>query len=225
MAGGIVERDGAVADFQGDAAVGFWGWPIESKEGAAPACRSALSIYRIFRQSVKQADSPLLGFSIGMGITHGRAVAGQIGSNRQSKVGVFGKVVNQGSRLEGLTKQFDVPICIDEKTAEFALRYLPPTEGRVRRLARVCPKGMDEAITVFALLPPLDDAPEVTAEMIADHDAAVEAIIAGDWSSAHSLLKRIPDGDGPKQFLLAHMAALGNAPPPDWNGAFVLTSK
>lgn len=225
MAGGIVERDGAVADFQGDAALGFWGWPTPSPEGPVPACRTALAIHRAFKQGVSQSDSLLFGFSIGMGIAHGRAVAGQIGTNQQSKVGVFGKVVNQGSRLEGLTKQFDVPICVDEKTADFVLRFLPPTEGRLRRLARVRPKGMDVAINVFGLLPPLNEYEEVTPEIITEHENAVDAIVQGDWSRALEALQKIPDSDGPKQFLLEQMGKFSNTPPAGWDGAFTLDSK
>ena len=225
MAGGIVERDGAVADFQGDAALGFWGWPIELEEGPVPACRSGLAILRAFRAGVMQADSLLFGFSIGMGIAHGRALAGQIGTNQQSKVGVFGPVVNQGSRLEGLTKQFGVPICVDERTAEFCRRYLPPHEGRLRCLARVKPKGMETPITVFGLMPPLEESSEVTDEVITNHEAAVDAVIKGDWANAQELLRLIPDGDGPKQFLLDHMNEFGNTPPADWDGAFSLASK
>ena len=225
MAGGIVERDGAIADFQGDAALGFWGWPIELKEGPVPACRAALAIYRAFQQGVIKNDSLLFGFSVGMGIAHGRALAGQIGTNQQSKVGVFGPVVNQGSRLEGLTKQFAVPICVDETTAEYARKYLNPSEGRLRRLARVRPKGMDTPINVYGLLPPLEEMPEITTEIIANHEAAVEAVIRGEWSKAMALLQQIPDGDGPKAFLLSHMNQLGNAPPQDWDGAFSLASK
>ena len=225
MAGGIVERDGAVADFQGDAALGFWGWPIELEEGPVPACRSGLAILRAFRAGAMQADSLLFGFSIGMGIAHGRALAGQIGTNQQSKVGVFGPVVNQGSRLEGLTKQFNVPICVDEKTAEFAKRYLPPHECRLRCLARVRPKGMETPITVFGLLPPLEESSDITDEVIANHEAAVEAVIKGDWANAQELLRLIPDGDGPKQFLIDHMNEFENTPPADWDGAFSLASK
>ncbi len=225
MAGGIVERDGAVADFQGDAALGFWGWPTESPEGPVPACRTALAIQRAFQQAIADRENLLFGFSIGMGIAHGRAVAGQIGTNQQSKVGVFGQVVNQGSRLEGLTKQFNVPICMDEKSAEFAMRFLPPTEGRVRRLANVRPKGMDAPVTVYGLLPPVDDCPHLSPEVLADYEAAVEAVTRGEWSQALELLGRVPDSDGPKQFLIRQMAAVDNVPPANWDGAFVLQEK
>ncbi len=225
MASGIVERDGAIADFQGDAALGFWGWPVEIPEGPVPACRSALAIYRTFRQSISQTKSLLFGFSIGMGIAHGRALAGQIGTNQQSKVGVFGPVVNQGSRLEGMTKQFGVPICVDETTASYLQKHLRCDEGRLRRLARVRPKGMDTSITVWALLPPTDEYPETPDEVIDCHETAMDSVLSGDWNNARTLLKRIPDNDGPKQFLLGHMAATNFQPPADWDGAFSLASK
>jgi adenylate cyclase len=225
MASGIVERDGAIADFQGDAALGFWGWPTENPDGPVPACHSALAIYRTFRQSVAEAESLLFGFSIGMGVAHGRALAGQIGTNQQSKVGVFGPVVNQGSRLEGMTKQFGVPICIDDTTAHYVRRHFSPEDGRIRKLARVRPKGMDTPITVWSLLLPEHEFPEVSNETIACYEAALEKLTAGDWSEARVILEKIPDTDGPKQFLVRRMSELGSMPPPDWDGAFSLAEK
>jgi adenylate cyclase len=134
-------------------------------------------------------------------------------------------VVNKGARLETMTKQFDLPICIDETTAEFARAHMPPTEGRVRRLARVRPKGMDTPMNVFGLVPSVDQMPSVTAGMIADYEVALDAVIEGKWDSALELLGKVPDQDGPKQFLLRQMAESKNVPPPDWDGAFSLSDK
>lgn len=225
MAGGILERDGAIADFQGDAALGFWGWPVELEEGPVPACRAALSIYNQFYNEIAVKGSLLEGFSVGLGVAHGHALAGQIGTEQQAKVGVFGPVVNQGARLETMTKQFDLPICIDEITAEFAKKHLLPTEGRIRRLARVRPKGMDTPMTVYGLLPPVDQMPEVTDEIIADYEVALDAVMDGNWAAGIGLLGKVPDQDGPKQFLLRQMAFSDNTPPSGWDGAFSLASK
>lgn len=225
MAGGILERDGAIADFQGDAALGFWGWPVELEEGPVPACRAALSIYTQFYNEIAVEGSLLEGFSVGLGVAHGRALAGQIGTDQQAKVGVFGPVVNQGARLETMTKQFDLPICIDETTATYAKKHLKPSEGRIRRLARVRPKGMDTPITVFGLIPPADQMPETTDQIIADYEAALDAVIKGDWDAAIGLLKQVPDTDGPKRFLLREMAESKQTPPADWDGAFSLANK
>ncbi len=225
MARGILNRDGTIADFQGDAALGFWGWPVELDEGPLPACRAALDIDRAFRQCASDESNPLHGFSVGMGIIHGLAIAGQIGTETQAKVGVFGPVVNLGARLESMTKLFGTSICIGEATADWVERSLPKDEGRLRRLARVRPRGMDKPLTVFGLLPPLDECPSVSDQMIADYDAALDAAIAGQWDTAIKLLKPLPDCDRPKQFLLEQIAAVRRPKITSWDGAFTLTSK
>lgn len=152
MTDGILQFDGAIADFQGDAALGFWGWPQTLQEGAIPACLAALAVQDEFLHPERH-EGRLDGFTVGIGVAHGRAIAGQIGTAHQAKIGVFGPVVNQGSRIEGLTRHFGVSICLDERAAEFA-RKLPADKCRVRRLAKIRPKGMDTSITVSQLLPP-----------------------------------------------------------------------
>ncbi len=223
MTGGILDNDGTIADFQGDAALGFWGWPVALEEGPIPACLAALAVRTEFNR-MPEEQGLLEGFSVGVGIAHGRAIAGQIGTRQQAKVGVFGPVVNQGSRLEGLTNQFGVGICVDEATAEFVRRLLPRKKGRIRKLACVRPKGMDTAIIVSELLPPFGHLSKVTDAMIERHEAAVEAIIAGQWTEALTILEALP-ASGPKQFLLDHMAESDNRPPHDWTGSFSLTQK
>jgi len=222
MTNGILKYDGAIADFQGDAALGFWGWPSAIKEGAVPACLAALAVQAQFANA---GDNELLeGFSVGVGIAHGRAIAGQIGTAQQAKIGVFGPVVNQGSRLEGMTRQFGVQICLDEASAGFARDHFSADQARVRRLARVRPKGMDTPINVYELLPPESAACQVTAGQITAFDAALDLIIAGQWAEAIALLNELPD-DGPRAFLLKQMARSNNHPPEDWDGAFSLSEK
>ena len=225
MANGMLEHDGTIADFQGDAALGFWGWPVALELGPVPACRAALEIYRSFRRGTNDEESLLYGFSVGIGIAHGRAIAGQIGTSKQAKVGVFGPVVNQGARLEGFTRQAGVPICIDETTADWVKQRIPQTQARVRRLAKIFPKGMNEEVTVYALLPPEHEMPEVSETVTMLYDLALNAVIEKRWSEALQILQRIPDEDGPKHFLLNAMQATDNTPPEDWTGAFRLGSK
>jgi len=225
MSSGILDYDGTIADFQGDAALGFWGWPGELAEGPIPACRAALAICRGFLAGNQDETSLLHGFSIGIGIVHGRAIAGQIGTASQAKVGVFGPVVNQGSRLEGLTRQFGVHICIDATTADWVQRLLPANEARLRRLARVRPKGMESPLDVYQLLPPASPDDELTDDALAIYEAALEAVDDGRWDDVRVVLGQVPDSDGGKRFLLHRMAATGNRPPTGWDGAFKLDSK
>ncbi|WP_298867623.1 adenylate/guanylate cyclase domain-containing protein, partial [uncultured Gimesia sp.] len=118
MTSHILDFGGVTGDFQGDAALGFWGWPFSSDVAPLDACRAALAIRAAFEQINHQSDHPLSDFHMGIGIAHGRAVAGKIGTHDQVKVTVFGPVVNLASRLEGLTKQLRVPVLMDEATSQ-----------------------------------------------------------------------------------------------------------
>ena len=224
MTGGILAFDGSIADFQGDAALGFWGWPAALPDGPMSACHAALRIMEVFNVPLEERGL-LEGFSCGVGIAHGRAIAGQIGTSQQAKIGVFGPVVNQGSRIEGMTRQFGVGVCIDETTAEFVRRMMPPEQGRCRRLARVRPKGMDTPLIIHELLPPEVEGDKVSETVRLNYEASLEAILTGRWSEGIERLNAVPDDDGPKLFLLAHMAKHNNTPPADWDGAFRLDSK
>lgn len=224
MTGGILAFDGSIADFQGDAALGFWGWPTPLPDGPMSACHAALAIMQVFNLPPEERGL-LEGFSCGVGIAHGRAIAGQIGTSQQAKIGVFGPVVNQGSRIEGMTRQFGVGICIDETTADFVRRLMPPEIGRVRRLARVRPKGMDTPLLVHELLLPETEGDKVSELVRLNYEAALEAILSGRWSEGLERLDAVPDEDGPRQFLVAQMAKYNNTPPADWDGAFSLDAK
>lgn len=224
MTGGILQFDGSIADFQGDAALGFWGWPTPLPDGPMSACKAALAIMQAFQLPLEE-QGLLEGFSCGVGIAHGRAIAGQIGTSQQAKIGVFGPVVNQGSRIEGMTRQFGVNVCIDEATAEFVRRLMPLEEGRVRRLARVRPKGMDTPLLVHELLPAEVEKDKISETARLNYEAALEMIIGGRWTEGLERLNAVPDDDGPKQFLLAQMAKHNNTPPTDWDGAFRLDAK
>src|SRR4029453_6145394 len=44
----ILEEGGVVGDFHGDAAMGFWGWPLPQPDAVERACRAALGIRAAF---------------------------------------------------------------------------------------------------------------------------------------------------------------------------------
>jgi adenylate cyclase len=223
MTRGILEHDGVIADFQGDAALGFWGWPVA--DGPLPALRAALAIQAAFHHAQQRPGHPLADFNVGIGIAHGRAMAGKIGTEAQAKVGVFGPVVNLASRLEGMTKQLRVPILIDAATAQFARANLPPSEGRVRKLGQVRPYGMETTLMVSQLLPPVCEDPSISDENVREYEAAVDAVTKGSWNEALERLDRIPVSDRAKDFLMIFVAQHNYEPYEGWDGVIPMQSK
>lgn len=225
MTQNIIGHDGVIADFQGDSALGFWGWPLKLEEGALPACRAALDILRVFgRAARRQPASKIVPCKFGIGIACGPAIAGRIGTRQQAKVGVFGPVVNLGSRLEGMTKQIGVPILIDEATAMVVRKDFDETEGRCRRIGQFCPAGMETPVEVYELLPPEDES-HITNEHIRTFEAAVDAFIEGAWDDALDLLSEMPARDRAKDFLLMQIASHNYEPPEDWDGVIQMKKK
>jgi adenylate cyclase len=221
----ILDQGGVIADFQGDAALGFWGWPIQQSDTISRVCQAALAIRTQFDAAGNQARVPLAGFRAGIGIATGTAVAGKIGTNDQAKVGAFGPVVNLGSRLEGMTKILDATVLVDEATARLARQLLPPGVARLRRVARVKPYGLDKPLTVTELLPPADECPELRDEHIAAYEEALGEFQAGRWSEAYELLHKVPPEDRVKDFLTTYIAQRERVALPDWNGVIVLSDK
>lgn len=221
----ILAHSGVTGDFQGDATLGFWGWPFPSVEAAVNACRAALAIRQGFARTAAQKNHPLADFATGIGIAHGRAVAGKIGTAEQVKVTVFGPVVNLASRLEGLTKQLRVPILLDDATAAIIRPRLSPAEGRLRRLARVLPYGMEKPVTVSELLPPESEFPLLTDEHLANYERGVDLFIAGQWDEAYHYLHQMPAGDRAQDFLIQQIALANRIAPHDWDGTIRFPGK
>lgn len=221
----ILDRNGVVGDFHGDAAMGFWGWPLEQQSSVLQAAQAALAIRAEFETAAAIEKHALTGFRAGLGIATGRAVAGRIGTVDQVKVTVFGPVVNLASRLESMTKQLRAPILMDEATANRVRTEVSPAIARTRRVARVLPVGMTTPLMVSELLPP--EGPDVllTDAHILAYEKALDGLQDGNWGEAFRILHQVPAEDRVKDFLTVFIAQHGRSAPPDWQGFIRLPEK
>ena len=226
MTSGILDADGAIADFQGDAALGFWGWPIAHDTPAVPAVLAALSILRNFAQEAARTEKAMLeGLSLGIGIATGTALAGQIGTTRQSKIGVFGPIVNQGARLEGLSGMFGCNLCFDKETANQLRHSEVPETHAIRHLGTVQPAGMDDTFDVFSLVTPEDTRMSGAAEVVGGYEHAWQAFSAGDWQAAQNLLAPLTSCDSPADFLSNYIELHGPAAPSESHSVIRMEKK
>lgn len=222
----ILRQGGVVGDFHGDAAMGFWGWPIgDPSSSIQKACQAALAIRSEFLSASRQPGHSLADFRVGIGIASGRAVAGRIGTTDQVKVTVFGPVVNLAARLESLTKYFQAPIVIDENTARLAKQLLSPQDARVRRLARVLPAGLTQPVWIHELLPGYGSDCPLSDEHLILFEQAVELFQQGRWNEAFRQLHHVPAEDEVKDFLTVYIASHSRSAPLDWQGFIRMNSK
>lgn len=203
----ILGFDGVIGDFHGDAAMGFWGWPLAQLDTALRATGAAMAI----RDEYRLSD---LGFRCGIGIAHGKAVAGRIGTTDQVKVTAFGPVVNLASRLESMSKMFGAEIIIDAKARESIQSQHQEDAAivpRFRTLATVRPAGFQGAVTISEVVSTQGTAEnELTDELIGLYEAGLQAFQAGDDRGAMELFQRLPTWDGPSEFMLKQLSKGGH---------------
>jgi adenylate cyclase len=159
---------------------------------------------------------------VGVGVASGDMNVGNMGSEFRIAYTVMGDVVNLGSRLEGLTKQYGVDMIVSAATASL----LPDFAFRELDLVRV--KGKTEPIAIFE---PLGLASTVSARKLAsltEFSAAIVAFRQKDWDTAHSSIQKLrEDGDALLyNVYLDRIERFRREPPPaDWDGVFEHLSK
>jgi adenylate cyclase len=229
----ILDTGGVIGDFHGDAAMGFWGWPLELQ---LPDTPPQLTASANFIASVHAAARAAAGirmdyasgqteFRCGIGIASGSAVAGRIGTVDQVKVTAFGPVVNLASRLEGLTKHFGVEVLMDHASAQALQAWLDLTTTsqddqpfRLRKLGRVRVAGMKTPIDVHQLVVPSGQHQSLTDTQIEAYEKSWDEFASGDWDSAYQRLLELPAWDRPKDVLLRLILQHHRVAPPGWDG-------
>lgn len=96
----IFEHGGTLDKFIGDAIMALWGAPIahaDDVDQAVAAARAMQEAVEMLNGRWREAGRPTL--SVGIGINHGEAFAGNIGSARRLEYTVLGDAVNIAARL------------------------------------------------------------------------------------------------------------------------------
>jgi adenylate cyclase len=109
----VSEHDGSINKFEGDAALCVFGAPLPSEDPAGDALAAARALRDRLREQLPQAD-------FGIGVSAGRAVAGNIGAAERFEYTVIGDPVNEASRLTELAKQDDSRVLASGAALELA---------------------------------------------------------------------------------------------------------
>ena len=114
VAGAVIEHDGEVLKFIGDAVLAIF--PIDDPSDPHPkACHQALAAVRSASERIEKvnrdrssANQPLLQF--GTGLHRGTITYGNVGTERRLDFTVIGPTVNEAARIESLCKSLDEPV-------------------------------------------------------------------------------------------------------------------
>lgn len=224
MSEAVMQRRGLVDKYIGDAVMAFWGAPLTNTEHAVDACESVLDMMdALKRLNARWQANGKPPFAIGVGISTGEVVVGNMGSARRFNYSIIGDEVNFAARIEGLTKEYGVACIIGERTNTAIAKA---THLRTRELDDVMVKGKKEPRRIYELITePVDE----TKEAVLVHFAAGRAAyIAGDFRAAIAAFEAalaLDPKDGPSRVFMERSKLLLADPPATWNGVFAFTTK
>jgi class 3 adenylate cyclase len=128
----VFAHGGTLDKFLGDGVMATFGTPHAGPNdaGNALACASAIA-ESARRWNRQRSDAGLSPLKIGIGLHHGEAVLGDIGSEKRMEFAVIGDTVNIASRIQEATRQLDLAILAsgDVIHAAQAERNLKPLMG------------------------------------------------------------------------------------------------
>src|SRR5579885_2300776 len=225
MSFGILEFNGTLNQFQGDAVVAFWGAPIPQENHATLACLAALRC----REFLKNLQDKWIAYGLPertfrFGISTGEMVVGNIGSSSRFEYTVIGDEVNLASRLEGANKIYGTQILISDKTYELAKGEII---GRELDIIRVV--GKTRPVRIYELVSERGKLDDGRMEVLEGFRSGVNLYREQKWSEAGEYFRKILDSDPhdrPSQEYLRRCKEYENSPPPpNWEGIFELWSK
>jgi adenylate cyclase len=136
----VFKHGGTVDKYMGDAIMALYNVPLDQPDHAQRAVRTALEFQQRLRPLASRFRAKYgSDLRCGVGINTGEAVVGTIGSEQRLEYTALGDTINLGSRLEGLTKDFEVSIIISESTYQevrdrFLTRYLGEVKVRGKEM-------------------------------------------------------------------------------------------
>jgi len=141
----VFAHKGTLDKFVGDMVMALFGAPLDDPKHAQHAVDAALAMIReLSRLNEKWTAEGKPALDIGIGVSTGPMIAGNIGSEAIMSYTVIGDAVNLGARLESLNKQYGTRIIISEATREgVSDRYF------FRPLGDVVVKGKTRPVAIY----------------------------------------------------------------------------
>ncbi len=214
----IQNHRGTIDKYMGDAVMAFWGAPLSDDQHARHAVEAGFEMIKAvgdLRETFEKKGWPPI--AVGVGVASGEMNVGNMGSEFRIAYTVMGDVVNLGSRLEGLTKQYGVDIIVSHGTAAL----LPDFAFRELDLVRV--KGKNEPVAIFEPIGLAEGLSDEQKTNLAGFSDAIAAYRQKDWDTAQGLLIKLRQDEDELLYnaYLDRVEQFRREPPPtEWDGVF-----
>lgn len=223
----IFDNKGTIDKYVGDMIMALWNAPLEDENHAVNAVISALKLISLTDTlSERFAEKNWPEIRVGIGISTGEMVVGDMGSTYRKAYTVLGDAVNLGARIESLTKYYGVDILVSSNTYHDIVK-----QGIVcRKIDRIKVKGKVNAVEIYQAIGFDTDLSAETKADVLLHEAALEKYFAGHWQEAKALFIKLKQRDNLSptvySIYIERIANLiGKIDANDWDGVYTHESK
>lgn len=214
----IIENNGTLDKYIGDAQMAFWNAPLNDVEHAKNAVKTAVAMLKDlekFNDEISKENIPP--FGLGIGINTDTVVVGNMGSTQRFDYTCLGDGVNLASRLEGQSKPYGVKLILGPKTAEYvSFDYM------LLELDSIAVKGKIEPVKIYTIAPHYNHMAQ------RQHGKFLDAYRKGVWKAAKfysvDLKGKCWNGEMNKYYDMMLERMEGEVPE-NWDGVFRATSK
>jgi len=225
MTKAILDNNGTLDKYIGDAQMAFWNAPLDDKEHALNALKTAMIMLNNldeFNKEIAQESVPP--FGMGLGINTDTVVVGNMGSTQRFDYTCLGDGVNLASRLEGQSKPYGVKIIIGPKTYEYVKK-----DYQCFELDCIAVKGKKEGVKIYTVIQQSFSDDEIT-YINRMHEGMLSDYRHQNWDNAvqlaTSLMKYNPELKKYYQAMIERIDELKQSNLPiDWDGVYRATSK
>jgi len=223
MTAKILENNGTLDKYIGDAQMAFWNAPLDDRDHAKNAVRTALAMLgdlEAFNNSIAAEGVPP--FGMGLGINTGDVVVGNMGSSQRFDYTCLGDSVNLASRLEGQSKPYHVKLVIGQRTYE-----LVKDEYLCLQLDCLAVKGKKEGVNIYTIV----DKTGLNHAQSKTHADFIDHYFNQRWQKCEEYYPYLEGAFGGemKEYYDMMMERVAdykkNPPPADWDGVYRATSK
>jgi len=224
MTQAILDNDGTLDKYIGDAQMAFWNAPLDDPDHARNAVKTAMQMLKrldTFNEEITKEGIPA--FGMGLGINTASVVVGNMGSTQRFDYTCLGDGVNLASRLEGQSKPYGVRIIVGPVTHEYV-----KNDYQCFELDCIAVKGKKEGVRIYTILE--NSLIEMVTEVNRMHEAFLIDYRTQKWDEAvqlaTALKKYNPELKKYYEAMLERIKELQGANlGADWDGVYRATSK
>ena len=231
----ILDNEGTLDKYIGDAIVAFYGAPAPVDNHEVKSCRTALAMQGALRDLrdkwQNENDWPEIVYSMQhrIGLNSGKMVTGNMGSEMRMNYTMMGDTVNLAARLESSAKHYGVYNFVGENIYEaskddFIFRFLD--------FVRV--KGKNIPVKVYELVSSKNNAKNSDIDLIRAFENGLDCYYQQDWDNAINNFKKSKSMEKsftsrnttPSDVYINRCIMFKDSPPEkDWDGVWTMVSK